>query len=78
MSYYIDRDRGNFLRSREHKGYIATFQESATEQDKAQIVAAPDLLDVARKALAAWTGDGPAIVLDELRAAIAKATGAAS
>lgn len=39
--------------------------------------AAPGLLAVARKALDAWTGDGPPIDLDELRAAIAKATGAA-
>ena len=37
------------------------------------IAAAPELLAVARKALDAWTGDGPPIDLDELRAAIAKA-----
>lgn len=37
------------------------------------IAAAPELLAVACKALDAWTGDGPPIDLDELRAAIAKA-----
>lgn len=39
------------------------------------IAAAPELLVVARKALAAWTGDGPPIDLDELRAVIALAEG---
>lgn len=39
------------------------------------IAAAPDLLDCCVRALAAWTGEGPAIDLDSLRAAIAKATG---
>jgi hypothetical protein len=48
-----------------------------TEANARLIAAAPELLDVAKKALAAWTGDGPAIVLDELRAAISKATGTA-
>jgi hypothetical protein len=38
----------------------------------------PELLECCVKALAAWEGTGPAIVLDELRAAIAKATGAAA
>jgi hypothetical protein len=38
----------------------------------------PELLECCAKALAAWEGTGPAIVLDELRAAIAKATGAAA
>ena len=46
-----------------------------TDANAALIAAAPDLLSAARKALAAWTGDGPPIVLDELRAAIAKAEG---
>lgn len=41
------------------------------------IAAAPDLLDHCIKALAAWEGTGPAILLDDLRAVIAKATGAA-
>lgn len=39
------------------------------------IAAAPDLLAAARAALAAWEGTGPAIDLDTLRAAIAKAEG---
>jgi hypothetical protein len=49
---------------------------SATSAADARLIAAaPDLLDMARKALAAWTGDGPPIDLDDLRAAIAKAEG---
>ncbi len=39
------------------------------------IAAAPELLDNCIKALAAWEGTGPAILLDDLRACIAKATG---
>jgi hypothetical protein len=42
------------------------------------ICAASDLLDGCIKALAAWEGSGPAIDLDDLRAAIQKATGATS
>lgn len=45
--YYIDSDRGSFLRHRGHKGYIATFQESATAEDKALLKAAPSLLTAA-------------------------------
>jgi hypothetical protein len=43
--------------------------------DACLLAAAPDLLDMARKALAAWTGEGPPIDLDSLRAAIAKSEG---
>lgn len=39
------------------------------------IAAAPELLDCCRRALAAWDGTGPAIVLDDLRSVIAKAEG---
>jgi hypothetical protein len=48
---------------------------TVTEADARLIAAAPDLLGCCRKALAAWTGDGPPIDLDDLRATIAKATG---
>jgi hypothetical protein len=69
----------------EHEGEILIaptyWMEVAPDEAAANarlIAAAPDLLDCCTKALAAWTGDGPAIDLDTLRAAIAKATGAAS
>jgi hypothetical protein len=48
------------------------------EADARLIASAPDLLDQCIKALAAWEGSGPAIFLDDLRAAIAKATGEAA
>lgn len=51
--------------------------KAVSEANARLIASAPELLAVARKALDAWTGDGPPIALDELRAAIAKATGAA-
>ena len=47
--------------------------DAEQEANARLIAAAPELLAVARKALDAWTGDGPPIDLDELRAAIAKA-----
>jgi hypothetical protein len=39
------------------------------------IAAAPELLEQCKKALAAWEGTGPAIPLDDVRAAIMKAEG---
>ena len=39
------------------------------------IAAAPDLLALAKRMLAAWEGSGPGIVLDDIRALIAKAEG---
>lgn len=50
-------------------------QGSKTAPDAFLIAAAPDLLRECQKALAAWTGEGPPIILDDLRAAIARATG---
>jgi hypothetical protein len=48
--------------------------ECDTEADARLIAMAPDLLEQCEKALAAWTGDGPAILLDDLRAVIRNAT----
>ena len=48
------------------------------QADARLIAAAPELLGCCIKALAAWEGTGPAILLDDLRAAIAKATGEAA
>jgi hypothetical protein len=59
--------------------YQCSYEDHGGDEADARLIsAAPDLLDVARKAIAAWTGDGSANVmklLDELRAAIAKAEG---
>jgi hypothetical protein len=44
-----------------------------SEADAQLIAAAPELLDMCKAALAAWKGEGPPLVLDELRAIIAKA-----
>lgn len=65
---------GNYVLRKTNREVVA----SVSNQRRAFLIAAaPELLAVARKALDAWTGDGPPIDLDELRAAIAKATGAA-
>lgn len=48
----------------------------STEANARLIAAAPELLDHCIKALAAWEGTGPSILLDDLRAVISKATGA--
>jgi hypothetical protein len=81
---------GDYVWAESIKGYVADPQtedilsgehvahSKAAAQWRANaklIAAAPDLLSVAIKALAAWEGTGPGIVLDELRAAIAKAQG---
>lgn len=50
--------------------------QQAQQRANARLIsAAPELLESCERALAAWEGTGPAIILDELRAAIAKATG---
>jgi len=74
----VDATCGGLAIESERHGNIGLVNLArASKADARLIAAAPELLDVARKALVAWTGDGPPIDLDELRAAIAKATGAA-
>lgn len=60
----------------ESKGCITVFNyPKSTEAHARLIAAAPELLALAKKMLAAWEGSGPGIVLDDIRALIAKAEG---
>jgi hypothetical protein len=54
---------------------LARLGVSASEANISLIAAAPDLLRMCQIALAAWEGTGPPIILDDLRAALAKAHG---
>lgn len=44
-------------------------------RDRALIAKAPRLLELCERALAAWTGEGPGIILDDLRDGIVSARG---
>jgi hypothetical protein len=54
-----------------HLGYRVGWQRQTAAELRRLHAANEELLEQCTKALAAWEGTGPAIILDDLRAAIA-------